>query len=130
MDFDIYSILNFCDTIDSNRHQIKKDKNIVRKNSQENLVLEDEDPLIEDSIFITDEELDYKIYEEELKITKKFAQDISNINDMLQTLNEEIIKDGENLETISRNIEKTQRNVEITNKSLEDIVILEDNKKK
>ena len=130
MDFDIYSILNFCDTMDSNRHQIKKDKNIVRKNSQENLVLEDEDPLIEDSIFITDEELDYKIYEEELKITKKFAQDISNINDMLQTLNEEIIKDGENLETISRNIEKTQRNVEITNKSLEDIVILEDNKKK
>ena len=130
MDFDIYSILNFCDTMDSNRHQIKKDKNIVRKNSQENLVLEDEDPLIEDSIFITDEELDYKIYEEELKKTKKFAQDISNINDMLQTLNEEIIKDGENLETISRNIEKTQRNVEITNKSLEDIVILEDNKKK
>ena len=44
--------------------------------------------------------------------------------------NEEIIRDGENLETISRNIDSSQRNVEITNESLENIVILQDNRKK
>lgn len=131
-------MFNFCNTIDSNRHQTKSDKNILRENSQDNLILqqeedcvsEQEEYFIEGSIFFTDEEIDYKIFEEKLKTTKKLEQDISNINDMVKTLNEEIIKDGENLESISRNIESSQRNVEITNKSLENIVILQDNKKK
>ena len=154
MNFDIYSMFNFCNTMDSNRHQIKSDQNILRENSQDNLILQQEEDCvsekaenlisqqegecvseqeeysIEDSIFYTEEEFDYKIFEEQLKTTKKLEQDISNINDMVKTLNEEIIRDGENLETISRNIDSSQRNVEITNESLENIVILQDNKKK
>ena len=124
-------MFNFCDTMDTNRHQNKNYKNIERKNSKENLVLEKgDDFIIENSIFFTDEEIDYKIYEEQIKTTRKLEQDISNINDMLKILNEEIIRDGENLETISKNIESSQRNVDITNESLENIVVFKDNNRK
>ena len=83
-------MFNFCNTMDSNRHQIKSDQNILRENSQDNLILqqeedcvsekdenlisqqdencvsEQEEYFIEDSIFYTEEEFDYKIFEEQL----------------------------------------------------------------
>ncbi len=79
----------------------------------------------EDSIkCYTDEEMENDIREEQLKHVKKLAQDMSNINDMMQMIGGLVEKDTEQLNEISNRVNSTNDNIENSLKNIEETVVL------
>ena len=64
------------------------------------------------------------IREENLKHVKKLAQDMSNINDMMQMIGGIVEKDTEQLNEISDRINSTNENIDDSLKNIEETVVL------